>query len=452
MVATIYAGIRRNLERRYSHETLKKGAFIVSLILCLLAGSIILFSVFATAFHDELGLSYLDCNTVALFAALAMYAPNAFLGFAADTYGPPVLCAIALILFWPSYLVLAVLVDKMELGAVINIYWLAACFSLIGMATLALYFGSVLTCAKIYPQSKGFAISLPVTCFGLSLLLGSQLMKRFTRPDGSLQLSKVFWMFAWLYLGVGIMSFLACSVVVAEQEVIFEEMVTDVTPPPDEETPLVPQRLIEPKHHKQRLVTFLKDPLMWLMMVLLISLIGPLELFQNNLGSIVKKRHANLTDQVLVMAAASTVARLVSGAGSDYLSLPSRRYPICRVWFLAVALLIASVGQAAVVTTAGDFSPVLLLNGVGYGLIFTLFPTLACEVWGVDFFGTSWGTFMIAPAVGTIAYSMYYGHEMDLGIGLEKYFSVALVSLLVSAVVLVITWRVLWAPRGFRLF
>ncbi|CAN3373526.1 hypothetical protein DIURU_001486 [Diutina rugosa] len=467
MLAPAVTAVRRWVEHRFAKSSIKRLSFVVSLLSCLSAGSILLFSVFATAFHDQLGLSYSDCNTIASMSALAMYAPNAALGFAADAYGPPLLSVVAVVLFFPAYAGLAVLVASMEDGVIVSKYCLGTCFALVGIATSALYFGSVLTCAKIYPHSKGMAISLPVTCFGFSSLLGSQLMKRFHNPDGSLDLHKVFWFFAWLYLVIGAMSFVACSVVMAEQDVIFDEIMVmpspETTPAPygvdgttttteTEESPLLPQRSIEPKHHRARFIAFLKDESTWLLMVTLILSIGPMESFQNNLGSILKIRGGNLPDQVSVMAAASTAARLVMGAASDYLSSPSSPVQICRVWLVIIALITACIGQLAVVGYQGDFSPVSVVNGVGYGSMFTLFPALACEVWGVDFFGTSWGTFMIAPAVGSVVFSLFYGHEMDQGIGLAHYFSITSVSLFASAVLLLITWKVLWRKRRFDVF
>ena len=50
-------------------------------------------------------------------------------------------------------------------------------FCFIGLATSSLYFSSLITCARICPDHKGLAISLPITCYGLSALLGAQILK-----------------------------------------------------------------------------------------------------------------------------------------------------------------------------------------------------------------------------------------------------------------------------------
>lgn len=482
MIQRLTEHVRQYMARRFDRATIKRISFAISLVSCLSAGLILLYLLFATTFHDNLGLSYRDCNTIAALLAVAMYAPNAALGYVADAHGPPLLLVVLILFFCPLYLVLAKLVHRMQLGEEPHVFWLGICFAFIGLATLALYFGLLLTCAKIYPNSKGMAISLPVTCFGLSLLLGLQMLKQdyFRLHYGGLDLAKVFGFFAWLYLVMGALNFIACSIVMAEQLVIFDEIMVSHSPSPvttrdaspepsqtivvcdseplaaSEELPLLPQRLaarlIEPKHHRERFVAFLNDRSMWLMMVVLILLIGPLELFQNNLGLIVKYLGANLPDQVSVMALASTLSRLLMGASSDWLSSDNRRFPICRVWLVAASLVVACIGQVGVVTWPGEFSPVSFVNGVGYGSVFTMFPTLACEIWGVDFFGTSWGTFMLAPALGLMVYSLAYGREMDLGLGFSRYFAFTLTSLLLSAVLLILTWKFMWKPRGFALF
>ena len=197
--------------------------------------------------------------------------------------------------------------------------------------------------------------------------------------------------FAWLYLVVGIASFVSSSIVIVELELLF-----GVTP--DEETALLeltPTRSLEPPNHRQRFVLFVKDPSAWILLVSLILNIGPMESYQNNLSSILKHTNgADLPNQVSIMAASSTGARLLLGVLSDYLS----KY-VCRVWLLVVVIVVGVAGQMSETSA--------ILNGVSYGGMFTIYPTIVASIWGIDIMGSTWGSFMVAPALGSVIFRCF---------------------------------------------
>ncbi|RIV16275.1 hypothetical protein D1623_29415, partial [Klebsiella pneumoniae] len=170
----------------------------------------------------------------------------------------------------------------------------------------------------------------------LSALLGSQLLKLnyfkmiYKLDSEMLDLVKVFRFFAWLYAIIGVLSFISSSIVLVEQDVIFDVNEIDV----DDRTPLLnddltPQRStrsIDPPNHRKRFISFLKDLSSSVLLVSLIMNIGPLESYQNNLSSIVAilepiKSKSNLSDKVSVLATSSTIARLAFGGLSDLLDI-----------------------------------------------------------------------------------------------------------------------------------
>lgn len=484
--------IKHILSRHISVGNLKRSSFVISLVSCLSAGSIMLFSLFSTSLHELVGFTYLQINFIASLSAMGMYLCLPFLGYLADCYGPSLLSLFLIWFFCPSYFVNSWLISRLQdrPEGPLNEYYVYAfgiSFCFIGLATSSLYFSSLLTCAKIYPDQKGLAISLPVTCYGISTLIGSQLMKlpyfkHSTTPNESyLNLYRVFVFFGCLYLFMGILNFVANSVVIVEQEVIFNPNSTDEnTPlldescssecPSDEETlSLAPQRsIIEPQNHKQRFKDFLRDKSAWIILISLVLNVGPMESYQNNLGSIIKNttHTINLSNQVSVMATSSTITRLLLGGFSDYLASPKRRYPVCRVWLLLVILVIGVVGQAAnkFITYENDhlYPVISALNGSAYGGIFTIYPTIIASVWGIDMIGSTWGSFMVAPAVGSIVYSLTYGHESDSKCSadifgasttcLHSYFDLTTTSLVASIILILIVWRFIWCKRGFILF
>lgn len=476
---------------------------MIALISCLSAGSIMLFSLFATGLHDLLHLTYFEINTIASLSALGMYLCNPIIGYFADCYGPASLSLISIWFFCPSYFVNAYLVRLLQNNKAgitsFYVYSFGISFAFIGLATSSLYFSSLLTCAKIYPHHKGLAISLPVTCYGISSLVGSQLMKLdYFNHNNYLDLNRVFTFFAILYLFMGFINFISISIVSIESDIIFEEtrLLDDDHHPDyvstgdyhhhptvddnhdvehnniiinndnnnnnddddddDDNNSLIPQRsIIEPLHHNERFKLFLRDPSAWLLLLSLILNIGPLESFQNNLGSILKllSKNDNLSDQLSISATASTITRLLVGGLSDYLASPERKYPICRIWLLLILITFGIIGQFLINYTS-NFAIITAFNGASYGGLFTLYPTIVATIWGVDMMGTTWGAFMVAPAIGSVSYSLLYGQIIDTE-NLEyihRFFQLGGFSVLISFVCIVIIWKGIWWKRGFKLF
>ncbi|KAI5961292.1 MCH1 [Candida margitis] len=443
--------IKSFLSQHISNTSLRVAAFAVALCSCLVSGSILLFTLFGPSFHDVLGLSYLEINWIASLSAGGMYLCLPALGYLSDCYGPSILSFLSVWFFVPSYAFNSYLVKS---GC--NKLALYCCtFCLIGLATSSLYFSSLLTCAKIFPKHKGLAISLPVTCYGLSALIGSQLLKLkyfrmiYQLNSEMLDLVKVFSFFAWLYLIIGVLSFISSSIVLVEQDVIFDLEETDV----DDNTPLLnndltPQRStrsIDPPNHKKRFKLFLKDLSSWVLLMSLVMNIGPMESYQNNLSSIDAilepvKSESSLSDKVSVLATSSTIARLVFGGLSDLLEVKG---------YSSIPLLIATV----LCGIGGQWFNNVVLNGISYGGMFTIYPTIVASVWGIDIMGSTWGSFMVAPAIGSIMFSLFYGKVADAGQNgndaerLQVYFKTTSFSLLVSCILVLTAYRI-WRKRG----
>lgn len=485
--------IKHILSRHISVANLKRSSFLISLVSCLSAGSIMLFSLFSTSLHELVGFTYLQINFIASLSAMGMYLCLPFLGYLADCYGPSLLSLFLILFFCPSYFVNSILISKLQdrPEGPLNEYYVYAfgiSFCFIGLATSSLYFSSLLTCAKIYPDRKGLAISLPVTCYGISTLIGSQLMKlpyfkhSNTPNESYLNLYRVFVFFGFLYLFMGILNFISNSVVIVEQEVIFNPNSTDENTPlldepcsssecpsdAEDSLSLAPQRsIIEPRNHKERFKLFLMDKSAWIVLASLVLNVGPMESYQNNLGSIIKNstHTINLSNQVSVMATSSTITRLLLGGFSDYLASPNRKYPICRIWLLLIILVFGVLGQIGnnFITYENDnlYPIISALNGSAYGGIFTIYPTIIASIWGIDMIGSTWGSFMVAPAVGSILYSLTYGHESDTKCSseifagstscLHSYFDLTTLSLVTSILLVLIVWRFIWHKRGFTL-
>ncbi|CAK9439018.1 uncharacterized protein LODBEIA_P32420 [Lodderomyces beijingensis] len=474
--------IKSYLSKHISLTNLRLSAFVLSLLSCIVTGSILLFTLYTPTFHHIIGLTYFQINFIASISLGAMYLCLPVLGYLSDCYGPSILSFLSMWLFVPSYALNSWLLS----WNCSSVPLFSMTFGMIGLATSSLYFSSLLTCAKIFPHQKGLAISLPVTCYGLSALLGSQVLKmdyfhlsRETYKSGDdrsdlLNLVRVFKFFAVLYSVVGISSFISSSVAIVEQDAIFGEiediMSSNNSIPPssaangtseeqDENAPLLrgedlaPQRSLDPPNHKKRYINFLKDVSAWLLLVSLILNVGPLESYQNNLSSIlsfintasspVSNNNNNknigtgsdVSDKVSLLATASTLSRLVLGVLCDFF----QQKQIDILWLLVAVIILGIVGQ---------WFNNIVLNGVAYGGLFTTYPTVVASVWGIDLLGSTWGSFMVAPAIGSIMYSLLYGLVADSNKdNIAMYFKVTAFSLSISCILVLVAFRV-WRKRG----
>lgn len=510
MIKTVGLKVRRYLLTHLLLSNSKRLAFGIALTSCLSAGSIVLFSLFLSSLHETFGFSYLQLNFIASLSAMGTYFSLPVLGYLADSYGPSLLSILSIWFFCPSYFISSWLVSMLANNGLkgdenFYIYGFGISFFFVGLATASLYFALLLTCAKIYPERKGLAISLPVSCYGLSSLIGSQLLTLdyFKQNEEALDLYKVFTFFGTLYFFIGVLNFISNCVVMVEQDVLYaEEVMNDeeavpLNPPAakdrgpknasdislqlipdlgphnaghltpymsdgDLQNNLIPTRSVEPPNHHTRYLAFVKDKSAWLLLIVLVLNLGPMESYQNNLGSIIKntKTPVSLLNEISIMAAASTISRLSLGVLSDWISSTKRKQPVCRVWLLFGVIILGVIAQWV---PFGNYTVVTILNGTTYGGLFTIYPTIVALIWGIDMMGSTWGSFMVAPAMGSVVYSLFYGKQVDLrcvdgrefgltGSCLSLYFQLTGATILLSAALLLFIWKAFWVKRGFALF
>lgn len=456
--------IRSFLQHRFSTKSLKRLTCSISLISCLCAGSVLLFALFTPVLQHELHYTQFQINIIGSFTSIGMYLPLPILGYLADCHGPVLLSIITLLLFAPGYSFAASVIQNGW-----SFWYLAISFGFIGCATSALYFTALLSCAKIYPKNKGLTISAPVTCYGLSSLIGSQVLKlSFLRKEGELDLYKSFRFFSVLYFFLGLFNWVSASVVTIERDVLLRKHEDGESTPlladPDEQDngdddDLVPD-------HKAKFLKFLKDISTYVLLFSVLLSIGPSEMYITNMGSLVKaiSPRSLISDQVSIHAVFSTLSRLSLGALSDFLV---DRYQISRSWLLLSIILLGMVTQfciASSIFVENQYYIISALSGFSYGGLFTLYPTVIFSIWGSEIFGSAWGSFMIAPAIGSTSFGMIFGVVYDKScrvftetVNLTYNNCVSLVfwinslAFFFSALLLIIAWKGIWTKRGLSL-
>ncbi|CCH42569.1 putative transporter MCH1 [Wickerhamomyces ciferrii] len=465
--------IRSFLTKNYSTNTLKIFACTVSLLSCLCAGSVLLFPLFTPVLSHRFGYTQFQINIVGSLTSIGMYLPLPVLGYLADCHGPVILSVITLVMFGPAYQYASYIVEQD-----LNFWLLAITFGFIGCATSALYFTSLLTCAKIYPKSKGLTISAPVTCYGLSSLIGSQILKLKVLQvkvgeEFELDLYKTFKFFSILYLFLGIFNWVSASVVSIERDLLLRKHETSQED--NEERPLLSgsnedldsyedgDDLVA--NHKSKFMKFLKDISTYILLFSVLLSIGPSEMYITNMGSLVNaiSPKSLIPNQVSIHAVFSTLSRLSLGALSDFLV---SKYHIARSWLLLFIILLGLLTQFCIANSIfikDQYYIISALSGFSYGGLFTLYPTVIFSIWGSEIFGSAWGSFMIAPAIGSTSFGMIYGlfYDKSCQISTESLVgSTNCISLVFwinslafgfSALLLIIAWKGVWEKRGLPL-
>lgn len=420
-------------------------SFILALICCGSAGAIALFSMFAPAMQNDTGLKVMEINLIAIAGELGQYVPVPLIGFVGDRYGPSCIGVLSTFLFTPGFYISSMILksaqQKMKDGLTENLVTpnelniLIVCFFCIGAATSSLHFCGVVTAAKVLPQSPGLSISGPIAAYGISCLWLSQLVSHvFTeKASGMIRLIPVFQFFAILYLITGVISYAAAhtgTFLVSNHPDYTNQ--TEDTNPFDETRSLLsstshldltqpfygsaPTPVEPPKPQRSSLSEFFHDPTVWIFFASFVLATGPLEMFVNDMGMILNTIPNNsifglpVGSHVSIFSAFSTLARLSMGLIAELLAPVISRANLFGVLILLISAthFMFATGVLTVVGQGKYFYLASAANGFSYGSCFTLTPTIVAAIWGLENYGTNWGTFILGPSIGATFYGYLF--------------------------------------------
>ncbi|SCU77966.1 LAMI_0A02938g1_1 [Lachancea mirantina] len=401
--------VRAILHKRYSLRTLRHLAFAIALVSCIAAGLITVISLFTRPWKTHMHYTALEINLLASAVNLGGYLTPPFLGVLSDSHGPVVLSWLAVIAFVPSYAYSAHTFQQGEGSFALSV----VAFCAIGVATSALYFSALLTCAKLHPESKLLSISLPTTFYGLSSLVASAVLKHpwFWNGRKYLDLARVFKAFAWFYVVVGLATWVSTSIV-AILKTTAEDEEHEPLIPGDDAADLASLELADLDYSK-RFSAFARDPSAYLLLLITFLTIGSLEMFLANMGSVASLLYPGeklIQAKVLSFYAfSSTSARILVGLASDLLHSGG----ISRIWVLYFMIVVGLCSQILPTIRSPPLTLIGILSGASYGGLFTAIPTMTLSIWGDRIFGTAYGCFMVAPALGSTLFGLYYAHVYD---------------------------------------
>ncbi|CEH15531.1 TRANSPORTER MCH1-RELATED [Ceraceosorus bombacis] len=199
---------------------------------------------------------------------------------------------------------------------------------------------------------------------------------------------------------------------------------------------------------------YLRSPAFWSLTLLLFAAAGGAEMVMSSVGSMVVSLlavHATDASQigkeelkvrtrlVGVLATTNTISRLLAGLASDALDptrpavsstaqviraqSPIRRalyrlyqIRISRVTMLMAGqsiLLLSFVYAASALDSIAGLSALCSAVGAGYGMLFTLIPSVILIAWGQQHFGRNWGSMTYAAAAGSLGFSILFAQVSD---------------------------------------
>lgn len=221
----VASGIVENERSAMRREVTRYLSFIWALLMCLCAGSITSYSLYAPLFQKHLNYSQLQVNGVSITAELGMYLPVPIWGYSCDRFGPGPPSLLSGLFFGVGYLLAAFTYKSgppvVQGGGGWPYAVMVLAFVGVGMGTSCMYLSAVTTCAKNFGRGKykGVALALPIAAFGLSGMwqsqVGSRLLYERTEDGdkGDVDVHRFFLFLGLLLLSMGVIGTFALRIV-----------------------------------------------------------------------------------------------------------------------------------------------------------------------------------------------------------------------------------------------
>lgn len=362
----------------------RKYAYIASCICCLFSASFTVFSLYTKPFEETLHYSPLELNYVSIGAEMGLYLFVPIMGCIADACRLSYLGFMSCVAYLVGYLGCMWVVENQK-----NWPWMAIFFGMVGFACSASFISSLVNCARLYPNSALLAISVPTTLYGCSSLVYAHFIGEFL--GYGLNLTK-------LYLFLGFSLFLVGIVAaIAPRWGQVDVLSRNLDPEEEAREPWLALHFF--KNHR----------MLWLLFsFVLVS--GPLEMFQNNIGLLVKSQNNEPFDRVSQLVAMftsfSTVVRLLIGAIND--AFGAKPFAV-----LLIVLLLLSFTDMAFAEGWASLSTICSVSGAVYGSSFTLYPLIVSRICGIEQFATYWGLFVLGPAIGSFVFGVLFANNVE---------------------------------------
>lgn len=115
---------------------------------------------------------------------------------------------------------------------------------------------------------------------------------------------------------------------------------------------------------------------------------------------------------VSILSFCSFCGRLLSGIGSDVIG---KKYNASRFWCLIVSSAFFCVAQYVSINLEDPRLLILIssITGLGYGMLFGVYPSIVADAFGVHGLSQNWGTMTLAPVISGNIFNILYGRIYD---------------------------------------
>lgn len=166
----------------------------------------------------------------------------------------------------------------------------------------------------------------------------------------------------------------------------------------------------------------------WLIFSLLGLLTGIGLMTINNIGNVTlalwlsepsPPSHAFITRtqsmHVSILSFFSFTGRLIAGIGSDFLLKHLGTRKGSRFWMLVCSSTLFIVAQYISITLSNPHLLALIssVTGLGYGMLFGVYPSIVAHNFGVAGLSQNWGTMTLAPVISGNIFNILYGRIYD---------------------------------------
>nr|UJH94489.1 Mch1.1 [Starmerella bombicola] len=362
----------------------RRCAYFSSCFCCLFSASFTVFSLYTQPFEEILNYSPLELNYVSIGAEMGLYLFVPIMGFMADAYKLSYLGYISCGAYFIGYQGCMWVVESQRTWP-----WMAFFFGMVGLACSASFISSLVNCARLFPNRALLAISVPTALYGCSSLIFAHTIDKYL--SSGLSLTNLY-----LFLGV----FLPTVGIVAALAPRWGQV--DVI-----------SRESDPEQDAQKsqlVLHFLKDHRMLWLLFTFFLVSGSLEMFQNNIGLLVKSQKdgpsSSVSYLVAVFTSFSTIIRFVIGGIND--AFGARPTAI-----LLIVLLLLALTDLAFAEGFTSLFTICSVSGIVYGSSFTLYPLIVSKICGIERFATYWGFFVLGPALGSFVFGVLFATNIE---------------------------------------
>ncbi|ODV87233.1 hypothetical protein CANARDRAFT_194694 [[Candida] arabinofermentans NRRL YB-2248] len=380
------------------------------------AGTLYIFGAYSPQIAMQLGYTASQTAKIGMAGQSSVILIGPLVGKVIDIWGYTVSTVLGSLFISLGYF----LFQRQYVTASPNIWYSCFLFVIIGVGSTCVNNASIKCSMVTFPNQKGVATGLPAAMYGASGVVFSRVGALLYPGDTAGFLYCLFYLPFFISLLCGP---LVCLCDLAHKH--------DYNPLSQKRPSIELQSLgtLSPQVTRN-LMGPLSPVDFWILTTILCLLAGLSQMYIYSLGMIVTSLYGNLDlirtqiqtysvmvqqhqqSQVSWLSLSSCSGRFVSGIVADIYSSQIHKTRIYLLFLPATLILIAQLigyfGSSIKMVTLDSIS-----LGFGYGSVYTIFPIIVSDIWGLADFSYNWGMLNLTPVITDIIMSYHFANNYD---------------------------------------